>query len=362
MVAATSDYEREPTERISLPALAGVLVRSIPWILACAGAALVIAFTIALLETREYTTRVSFVPHGPRGVGPAAGLAAQLGLGSAVGDGGQSPAFYVDLLGTREILRRVAAADYSLAGRRGSLGVILGLGRPQSPEAIDDAIEFLGGTIRAGLSQPTGVVGVNVTTNNPNLSAQIASHLLEAVDGFNRENARAQATQQRDFTQQRLNEFRDELHVAEANLQEYLQRNRDAATSSEAAFQRERLAREVALRQQLYVTVTQAFEQARMEEARDAPQITIIDRAGVPLKPDHRGFIQKGLLGALLGALFAVLAILLREIIEQARENRASWYAEWETARKRARVPTRAIPIVDAPTQRPPAADLGDRA
>ncbi|MDP9200776.1 MAG: hypothetical protein M3P26_02425 [Gemmatimonadota bacterium] len=218
---------------------------------------------------------------------------------------------------------------------------MLGLDHPARSEALDASIDYLRKALRPGLSPQTGVVGVNVITENPALSAQIAARVLEALDGLNRENARAQATQQRDFTQQRLNEYRDELRVAEANLQENLQRNRDAGTSSQAAFQRERLEREVGLRQQLYVTITQAFEQARMEEVRDAPQITIIERSEIPHRADPRGFVQKGILGALLGALFAVFAITLREIFTRARQHQAAWYAEWDAALKEAAKPSR---------------------
>jgi uncharacterized protein involved in exopolysaccharide biosynthesis len=362
MVAQTDDLIPDRSQKISLAAVAGVLFRSVPWIIACAAIALVISLGVALFEARQYTAHVSFVPQGHRMTGAGGGLAAQLGIGSGGGDAGQSPPFYVELIGTREILRRVATANYSVGSRQGPLAAILGSQTPKTAQATDDAIDFLRGTVHVGLSQPTGVVTVNVTTENPTLSAQIASYLLEGVDAFNRENARAQATQQRDFTQQRLNEFRDELRLAEANLQEYLQRNRDAATASEAAFQRERLAREVGLRQQLYVTVTQAFEQARMEEARDAPQITTIERAEAPLRADRRGFLQKGLLGALLGALFAVVAIILREILEQAQRNDAAWYAEWEAARKRAPA-TRGTPHGSNTRATPGAtAEIGDSA
>ena len=360
MVANPVTASPEPNESISLAALAGVLARSAYWIVACATIALIIAVGVALFAPREYTTHVSFVPEGHRGSSSAGGLAAQLGIASGA-DASQSPAFYVDLLGTREILRRVALFDYTTRSKRGTLPVILGSGAPGSAEAVDDAIGFLRGALIPGLSPQTGVVTVKVTTEDPSLSAQIGAHVLEAVDEFNRENARNQAAQQREFTQQRLNEFRDALRGAEENLQAFLQRNRDAAVSSEAAFQRERLAREVTLRQQLYITVTQAFEQARMEESRDAPQIRTIERADPPLHPDPRGFAQKGVLGALLGALFAVVAIIVREIVEQARQKQASWYADWETARKRPRGSRRARRSEPAVVPTRPA-DFGDRA
>src|SRR2546422_4915569 len=60
------------------------------------------------LRPRTFTSSASFIPQSRRLVpSGAAGLAAQLGF-AVPGDGsGDSPAFYVDLLQTQDILRQV---------------------------------------------------------------------------------------------------------------------------------------------------------------------------------------------------------------------------------------------------------------
>ena len=98
------------------------------------------------LEPTTYSVVVLFTPEraqAPSRLGGALGL---VGLGS---DPSQSPAFYVDLLQTRDVLRKVATAQYSLQTGTGTLSgtlpVVFRLPNPSSPGAIDAAIGTLSG-------------------------------------------------------------------------------------------------------------------------------------------------------------------------------------------------------------------------
>jgi uncharacterized protein involved in exopolysaccharide biosynthesis len=54
-------------------------------------------------------------------------------------------------------------------------------------------------------------------------------------------------------------------------MQAFLQANRQWANSPDLTFQHDRLERDIALRQQVYTTLVQSFEQARISEVRDTP-------------------------------------------------------------------------------------------
>ena len=329
---------RTPGVELSAPLLAGVLARRKLAIILLAAVAATTAMIVTAVQPATFSVVVSFTPQRTRGAVPSS-LGGVLGLSALAGDRSQSPAFYVELLHTQAILRKVVGERYSLgtdSGKgSGTLPAVWGQRDPSSARAIEKSIENLDQSIRAGYSMQTGVVSVTVTTGSATLSAQLAAQLLASVDAFNREAQRGEAAQQRAFTGQRLAEFRNELSVAESRLQDFLQRNRDFATSSQAAFDRERLAREVALRQQMYITLTQAFEQARMEEMRSAPQITVIQMAEVPLRANSKDIVWKGLIGALLGALVGVAALLIREVLRHAGSTQARWHSEWAEGRHR---------------------------
>jgi tyrosine-protein kinase Etk/Wzc len=149
---------------------------------------------------------------------------------------------------------------------------------------------------------------------NPSLAAQATSRILEELNRFNLSTRQTRAAAERRFTEQRLRDVQAELRAAEDELQRFLQRNRDFRNSPVLVFEQDRLAREVAMKQQLYTTLAQAVEQAKIDEVRDTPVITIIERPEVPVRPDSRGLIKKGVVAILVGGIIGVLLAFVREV------------------------------------------------
>jgi uncharacterized protein involved in exopolysaccharide biosynthesis len=93
----------------------------------------------------------------------------------------------------------------------------------------------------------------------------------------------------------------------------FLQRNRDYANSPELTFRQERLARDISLQQDVYSTLAQSFEKAKIEEVRDTPALTLIDQPERPAEPDRRGLAKKAVLALILGGILGVGIALVRE-------------------------------------------------
>src|SRR6185437_3593506 len=169
------------------------------------------------------------------------------------------------------------------------------------------------------LSAKTGVVNVSVSTESAVLSRTLVQRLLEEVNRFNLVNRQSQAAAERQFTERRVNEVKGELRAAENNLQTFLTDNRAYQNSPELRFEQDRLAREVSLRQSLYTTMVQAYEQARIEEVRDTPVITIVEHADLPARPDARGTVKKSVLALLAGAFLGLVLTIVVEIFDAGR-------------------------------------------
>jgi uncharacterized protein involved in exopolysaccharide biosynthesis len=92
-----------------------------------------------------------------------------------------------------------------------------------------------------------------------------------------------------------------------------MQRNRDYRNSPELSFQQDRLSRAVSMEQQVYNSLAEAYEQAKLEEVRDTPVLTVVEAPMPPVRPDSRGVIKKGLAGLLVGGVIGVLMAFLRE-------------------------------------------------
>ena len=74
------------------------------------------------------------------------------------------------------------------------------------------------------------------------------------------------------------------------------------ANSPQLTFENDRLERQVFMRQELVTAMAQAYEQARIDEVRNTPLITVIDRPEPAALPDPRWLLEI-VLGLSLGMM-----------------------------------------------------------
>ena len=94
------------------------------------------------------------------------------------------------------------------------------------------------------------------------------------------------------------------------------------------ALRDQRLLRSVDLRQQLYVNLSTSYEQARIEEFRDTPSITVVDPPRTPYSkasPKRRLIV---IAAAALGLFVGLAVALLRQSVGTlGDEERSAWAA-----------------------------------
>lgn len=278
-----------------------------------------VAASYGLLQPRAYTVTSAFVPQARRAPNALGGLAAQFGLTLPTSEVGQNPSFFQDLATSSEVLRQVVDSSYALGGQAPQRLDDILEAKGDSPELRrDDAVRRLGRVVSASVVAKTGLVKVSVRARDPVLAARVNATILALLDRFNLESRRTQAGAERRFTERRLGEVRDELREAEDRLQAFLQRNREYRNSPELSFQQDRLARDVAMRQQLYTTIAQAYEQAKVEEIRDTPVLSIVEPPRPPARPDPRGLLSLLLVAVAVGLALGVGLALLRAALAEA--------------------------------------------
>ena len=114
--------------------------------------------------------------------------------------------------------------------------------------------------------------------------------MLDLLDSFNLETRQPQAASERRFVEERLGQAKDELLDAEDRLLTFLNQNREFQNSSQLSFEHDRLLREVRLRQDVVTSLTESHEQARIEEVRNTPVITIVQAPELPALPTDEGW------------------------------------------------------------------------
>jgi uncharacterized protein involved in exopolysaccharide biosynthesis len=157
-----------------------------------------------------------------------------------------------------------------------------------------------------------------VKTQWPSVSWQLAQELVRGVNQFNLETRQSQAAQERRFVEARTTEAEAALRDAEDRLLVFLQRNHSVG-APELEVERGRLQRNVTVRQQIYTTLLQNREEARIREVRDTPVITVLEEPRLPLSPEPRNSLYKGILGGLLGAMVGVILAITAYLSASAR-------------------------------------------
>lgn len=306
-------------DEISLWEVLAVLLRRRGVIVASTVVVAALALTFALVRAPSFTTSASFRPQGSdSGQGQLLALASQFGVN--VGGAGDelSPAFYAELLTSRGILLPVASTPYRVDGREVFLVDLLEIEDETQDLRLKRAIEWLReGAVAVQTGRETGIVTVEVTTEWPELSFAITDQLLEEISRFNLDTRQSQAASERSFIEERVKSAEEELATAEAELQQFLQSNRQFEDSPDLTFQYERLQRAVSLRQQVFTTLVQSFEQARIAEVRDTPVITVLQAPFMPPGPDERRLKLFLALGIVLGAMAGVVLAFVVEAFKR---------------------------------------------
>jgi len=304
-----------------------------------------------LLGRRSYTAEASFVPQERNESSSGlASLAAQFGVALPGRSVAESPAFYRELIDSREVLSRVVQTVYHVptpAGDSATLLDIWDVPGATHEARVEEAVRLLREDKVVITPRETGTVQLRIRSSNPRLAAAVVQRILDLVNEFNVRRRQSQAGAERRFVDARLMEARADLAQAEARLGEFLRSNRQVASSSTAKFELDRLERSVALYQQVVNSLSQAFEQARISEARNIPVITIIESPVVPASPNRRGLVVRGL-KALAGAVVVSLAIaLVLEFFRQAGARRDDELVElralWGDTLQDLRHPLRAV-------------------
>lgn len=281
---------------------------------------------LAITRGRVYQASATFIAQdAPPETGSGLELAAsQLGLDVSRAGKGWSTAMYVKLLDSWALLEPIALDTVTIAeegGRRARVIDLLGVTAPDPRQRVEKAVAALRQHIVASDDRRLGTVSLSVTTKWPSVSFALAQSLVQGLNRFNIETRRSQATAEREFVERQADQAKTDLRSAEDNLQNFLQQNRDPS-SPQLAFERDRLQREVLLRQSVYNGLMQSEEQAKIREVRNTPVITLIDTPRLPVIGQPHHTVKRTILGGFIGAMLGVVIALLGYIVARSRESR----------------------------------------
>jgi uncharacterized protein involved in exopolysaccharide biosynthesis len=310
--------------------LAGIISRwrLVLWVM---GGTLVAAFLAVLILPPIWQAHASFVTAGSTNSKMASalsgggsglqGIASQLGV-SPGGDPSESPNFYVSLIQSEELRRRLLKSRFQDPRGKSARdsATLLEILRPKSSDSlrrVELGIKTLGKSIVPTFDLKTNLVQISVNARWSELAAGIANRTIELVDAFNHEQRVSRARSKRVFVQSRLDSAKIELQNAEERQRFFYEQNRQWRSSPQLTFDEGRLRRNVDVATDLFLTLQRQFETARLDEFNDAAEITVVDPAVPPRKaqwPRYWILLASALfIGGILGILVAGSAAILAD-------------------------------------------------
>lgn len=321
-----------PPPPLTLAVWTAAVLRRWRLILGAAVVTLGLALIAAVALPPVYRVSVSFAPNPTSssklggalssGLGALSGLTGSLGI-SAGSEPTESPAFYAELLQSRELLTRLLLTRFPDPRKPGTVDSarlvdIMKLRSNEPRRRIELGVKALTKSLRTEADTKTNLIKLTVDERYPDLAAREANTALSLVNAFNLEQRASRARGKRQYLQSRRADAAAELARAQARHRDFLAGNRQWASSPTLSSDEETLRRQEEVAADLYLSVEKQYEAAELDELNDAALITVVDSAVAPVRPYWPRY---GLLvpGAVLFGLFA--GVMIAGI--------AAVYADW---------------------------------
>ncbi len=284
------------------------------------------------MATPYYQSYISITPIGDninssRSVGGLQSLASEYGVNLNVGDFiNERPSFYIpDIVNSRILKKAVINNKWKTLNEdsidlinywkindstKFSLGKVLQsiTGSSSSPDLnlkyMDSAIEKLTSQVLVQ-EEESGLIVISVLMEEPALAADIANYIANYVKEYVSNIMLSYSSTHRKFIEERLQYSKQELSSSEEELKEFSEKNPFAVDTPELQLQRGRLMRNMEVNQQVYITLRQQYEMARINELKEIPVINILD-FGEPASDEAKP--QKLLIIFLMTLVFMVSA------------------------------------------------------
>jgi uncharacterized protein involved in exopolysaccharide biosynthesis len=265
--------------------------------LAAVGSLVVVA--ALLVSPRKYTATAEFLlQESSTGGSNLASLAAQFGVASPA-ISGPGAALYAEWLQAFEVVREVAISQYDVKGARPFTGTLKEYFELGDQAGEENAVMMLRRHARPRADRQLNTVRIDVVFPSRELASAVARRYLEVLSAFAEKRRRTVGGNERAFVEGRLAESKDSLRIAEDNLAEFVRANRNYSSSPDLNLRYARFQQRVTQRQGVVQTLLQSYEAARLQEIRDTPVFSLIQRPEFAVEPVARGTALKGVLAFL---------------------------------------------------------------
>jgi hypothetical protein len=117
----------------------------------------------------------------------------------------------------------------------------------------------------------------------------------------------------------------------------FLETNRVIQGAPQLMAEAARLDRQAQFRQQVYTSLAQAHEKARIDEVRNTPLLTMVEQPDDTVRPTRGSFLMNGVFAAFITLLLAIGFAFVREYARRQRTEEPATYGEFLALSRQAR-------------------------
>tara|TARA_X000001036_G_scaffold173041_1_gene163710 strand:- start:17702 stop:18625 length:924 start_codon:yes stop_codon:yes gene_type:complete len=241
-------------------------------------------------------------------------LAMQFGVSSPVGGIGKmffdSPDLIAKITTSRDALYPLINSEFLIKNEIKTLKDHLEQG---DEKHIAVSYKKLKRNIGISIDKRSGIISYSIISNDPQLSYDINSKLIEIVNQRYIDIKKAQTTSKREFISERLISFESQLKESEEEIKNFKELNRFYNTSPELTLELNTLSRNNRVIEQMYILLKEQLETTKIEEVENAEPLIIIDKPNIPHKKHSPSTSSNLIYTFLLSTIFSILYYNNRE-------------------------------------------------
>ena len=279
---------------------------------------IVIAVIVFFILPFEYTSGVSILPSAANFssglMGNLGSLGKMTGLDIGAGSSGQSQEMYMGIIYSKRLLDEIIFHNYEFVHDDKTINQNLieffeideEDEREISEKILKDMRE---GVVAVDIDNLNNILYLDVTTENPFLSAQVADRIVKILNNIVKTEVQKEYRQKLEYLEKRMNNIEDSLKISETDLMMFLETNTDPTLP---AFQVEqlRLRRNLTIQTELLIEFRKQLELFIADNMVNLADIKVLDNAYPPYRKSRpkrllvlislamlAGFIQLGING-----------------------------------------------------------------
>ena len=243
-----------------------------------------------------------------------------------------NPSYYIpDIIGSRSLKESIILNEWVINNQKINLIKFWEIDQPgflsnlfshkdynMNEVYLNNAIEILEDLIIIDESS-TGLISVYVYIQNSQLASDIANYISDYVVTFVTIEQRKFASQNRVFIESQLASAFKDLSISEEQLTLFRKSHPISLDSPDLQLQRARFIRAIEVNQEVYITLRQQYEIAKIEESKVRLLVNVLDKAKPSVKPDHPKVLLICIFGIFIGLIISIFYLFIIDIINKRK-------------------------------------------